>query len=64
VQQVVAVIGQRYAYQAEPPLILDDYSTCKYERSKTGLSNTIGSIHMKPIRKGTVVHEKILEFHH
>ena len=33
-QQIVAVIGQRYACQAEPPLILDDYSTCKHERVK------------------------------
>ena len=33
-QQIVAVIGKEYACQAEPPLILDDYSTCKHERVK------------------------------
>jgi hypothetical protein len=35
-QQIVAVIGQRYVCQAEPPLILDDYSTCKHEQVKEG----------------------------
>ena len=33
-QQIVAVIGQRYACQAEPPLILNNYSTHKHEQVK------------------------------